>query len=168
MGYEEERKEFKYYKKTHDIIEDIQKKTSINNIVDVGGWKGFFVENTNIKDKTVIDLHKMEDKSDGVTRISTNFLEYNPEKKYDIVTCLQVLEHINDNDVEKFAKKLFDISEKYVVISVPYKWKKGICKWHCQDPVDKDKLLKWTSVTPNEEYIITDRGMDRLISVYKI
>ena len=96
MGYEEERKEFKYYKKTHDIIEDIQKKTSINNIVDVGGWKGFFVENTNIKDKTVIDLHKMEDKSDGVTRISTNFLEYNPEKKYDIVTCLQVLEHIND------------------------------------------------------------------------
>ena len=161
------RKDYKYYKKAHEIIEQMNKNPKVNSIIDVGGWRGEFIKNTNIKGKTIIDLHKIKNESDGITRISDNFLTHSFKKKYNIVTCLQVLEHIDNKNVINFAQKLFSISNKYVIISVPYKWRKEACKWHLQDPVDHAKLFKWTSRTPFETFIVKDTAT-RLIAVYKV
>ena len=30
-----------------------------------------------------------------------------------------------------------------LIVSVPYKWAKGFCKYHKQDPVDESKLAEW-------------------------
>ena len=167
-GYEKKRYNLLYYKKTLAIIED-KKKLSCNSLIDIGGWKGSFVERIKIPDRTILDLHKMEQKDDNIKRISTNFLTYKTDIRYDIVTCLQVLEHIDDKYVGLFTKKLFEMAKRYVIISVPYKWKKGACKWHLQDPIDEKKLFSWTKKTPNNQYIITEKnGIQRLIAVYNL
>lgn len=139
-NYEKKRENLKYYKKLLEIISDISKNNNINNIIDIGGWKGYFVSRTDIKDKYCFDL-KVNNKnvSNGVIQIQGDFLKYDfGNTKYDIVCCCQVLEHIDDNNVKFFAKKLFELSN-IVIISLPYKWDKNRCKWHKQDPVDEKK-----------------------------
>ena len=167
-NYEKKRYDLLYYKKVLSLIED-KRKLSFNSIIDIGGWRGSFVERTKIPNKTILDLHKMKQKNDNIKRISADFLKYKTNIKYDIVTCLQVLEHINDKNVGLFAKKLFELAARCVIISVPYKWKKEYCKWHLQDPIDEKKLFSWTLKTPNNQYIITEKnGIQRLIAVYNL
>lgn len=97
---------------------------------------------------------------DNCTLILKDFAKWKSKNKYDVVLCLQVLEHIND--VESFTQKLFEYG-KIIIISVPYKWEKGYCKSHVHDPVDEKKILLWTKRNPTE-ILITDK---RLIAVYK-
>ena len=82
-----------------------------------------------------------------------------------MVTCMQVLEHIQDEYVGDFAKKLFAISSR-VLISVPYKWKQGVCKYHYQDPVDEKKIYGWVERQPTESFIVNEAHR-RLISYYE-
>ena len=92
-------------------------------------------------------------------------MKTNLNNKYDVVTCLQVLEHIDDDTVYNFAQKLFTLGN-IVIISVPYMWKKGICKYHKQDPVDETKLYGWTKKIPIYSIIIKDNHFNRIINVY--
>ncbi len=65
-----------------------------------------------------------------------------------------------------FAKKLLDTG-RTVIITVPYKWPKGMCNAHVQDPVDEAKLELWTQRKPVETSIVADWGQERLIAVYQ-
>ena len=99
----------------------------------------------------------------GVELITADFYKWTPSKAYDVVLCLQVLEHLSRPAT--FAKKLFHTG-KHVIISVPYKWPKGTCKYHVQDPIDEAKIRGWTGRDPDEEYIIRDGGRERIVCVY--
>ena len=107
----------------------------------------------------------------GVEAVRSDFLEFSPESKFDLVTCFQVLEHLRKPTL--FAQKLLELSS-VCVVSVPYKWPKGKCKGHVQDPVDVEKMLAWFGREPDYQYVanelhgINDRpGVGRrLIHVY--
>jgi hypothetical protein len=159
--YYESRKHLNYYKK---IIEIIQKE-KFQSIIDVGARQSPILENLDTSlEKVVLDICDVPP-LDGIRVIHADFYNWIPDKKYDIVGCFQVLEHLDEP--EKFAKKLFEIANSKVLISVPYKWEKGKCKCHVQDPVDEKKMEIWTTKTPDESYIVND-GLDRLICVYNI
>lgn len=96
-----------------------------------------------------------------------NFMRYPVEKKFDVVTCFQVLEHLDDDVVEDFTRKLFHHTNRMLLISVPYKWAKGSCSEHKQDPVDEEKLLKWTGESPVFCQVVRDGTRDRMICAYK-
>jgi trans-aconitate methyltransferase len=96
--------------------------------------------------------------------IQADFYTWKPDRNYDVVLCLQVLEHL-DNPKE-FAQKLLQVG-KTVIISVPYKWKEGSCKYHTQDPIDKEKLKGWVGREPDEQHVVTDKGLERIICVYR-
>ena len=102
----------------------------------------------------------------GVTSVVADFIEWVPDQQYDIVLCLQVLEHIKDANL--FAKKLLDCGS-IVIISVPYKWDEGKTKNHIHDPVDRAKLYDGFGREPNFEYIATEvlAPADRIIQVYE-
>ncbi|HLT90453.1 MAG TPA: methyltransferase domain-containing protein [Woeseiaceae bacterium] len=103
--------------------------------------------------------------AEGVESLTCDFLEYNPATSYDLVTCFQVLEHVPDPAA--FARKLLAIG-KTVVVSVPYKWKKGRCKYHLHDPVDERKMKKWFGRDPDYSYIAKElNNVARLIQVYR-
>lgn len=103
--------------------------------------------------------------AEGVESLTCDFLHYFPESNFDLVTCFQVLEHVPDP--VPFARRLTELGE-IAVVSVPYKWKKGKCKYHVHDPVDEKKMRKWFERHPDFSYVARElNGVGRLIHVYK-
>jgi hypothetical protein len=99
----------------------------------------------------------------GVTTVRADFLAYEPQVEFDLVLCLQVLEHLDEP--ARFAARLFTLGTT-IIISVPYKWPRGLYPPHTQDPVDEAKLAEWTRREPAETAIVAD-DRDRLIAVYR-
>lgn len=166
-SYFESRKDLLYYKKTLSILNDLSEHN--DSLLDVGGWKGEFISKVNgFTDKTVIDLHKKpKNFPEDINFISSDFIKANINKKYDVVICMQVLEHIDNDIIHRFTQKLFEVGT-IVLISVPYKWEKGACKYHIQDPVDENKLKSWTKKEPSKTWIIKEKKskLSRLIALY--
>jgi hypothetical protein len=160
-SYWKSRKECNYYKK---VLEIIQRHTNYESIIDIGSANTEILRDLPFKDKVCLDINKLPE-SEGVRTIKSDFYKWTPDKKYDIVTCLQVLEHLDDPTA--FAKKLFELSKEIVIISVPYLWPKGFCKYHVQDPVSEEKLMSWTGRPYNEAYIIEDASVKRIVCLYR-
>lgn len=159
-NYWKYRKNCKYYTKVIELVNNLN-KTSIIDIGSANTELHTFL-NENYKDKVCLDINKLPEIK-NVRTIKSDFYKWIPDKKYDVVTCLQVLEHLDDP--KKFCKKIFETGNN-VIISVPYKWKKGFCIYHVQDPVDEEKIFSWTEKKPKETFIIEDDGVKRIICVY--
>lgn len=117
-----------------------------------------------VPERVSVDLlHPYE--APGVVSIKSDFLSWSPSRKFDVVTCLQVLEHIPDAGA--FARKLLEVS-KVLVVTVPYKWARGGVKSHVHDPVGEEKMLEWFGRRPNFSYRCQKVTADvvRLIHVY--
>ncbi len=99
----------------------------------------------------------------GIENVIVDFLAYRPDAFFDLVLCLEVLEHVEDP--ETFARKLL-ATGRTVIVSVPYRWPAGSCPTHKQDPVDETKLRLWTGREPLTTRIVAD-GAERLIAVYR-
>jgi hypothetical protein len=99
----------------------------------------------------------------GIKSIKMHFMRYRPEVYFDLVLCLQVLEHLKDP--EAFAQKLLQTGET-IIVSVPYQWPEGSCESHIQDPVDDRKLASSVQRAPAERLIVAN-GVERLIAVYQ-
>ena len=162
-AYWSSRKDILYYEVVRILASSIG--ATANSILDVGsagcpylGWFDW------IEHKVSIDVENPY-KSAGVESLKKDFLTWETEKKFDVVLCLQVLEHVQD--AEQFAKKLLALG-KTVIVSVPYKWDEMKTEEHIHDPVDKIKMKKWFGRDPNFEYVCTEvlAPVDRLIQVY--
>ncbi|WP_165176408.1 hypothetical protein [Desulfovibrio sp. ZJ369] len=151
MTYAEKRKSLSYYKFINNFLSILS--VNANSILDVGSNGIDNISHLLCKEKSSLDI-KNPLVAYGVKSIKEDFFIYKEQKKFDIVTCFQVLEHIDD--VKKFAQKLLKLG-KIIVVTVPYKWKKGICKSHIHDPVDIDKLLSWFNCEPIYINIISNR-----------
>src|SRR5262245_51157936 len=92
-----------------------------------------------------------------------DFMAYQPAERFDLVICLQVLEHLPEAAL--FARKLVE-TVRTIIVSVPYKWPKGKCRWHLQDPVDETKLDGWMQKKPIDVSVVTDREA-RMVAVYQ-
>ncbi len=91
---------------------------------------------------------------DEVRVIHSDFMDWKPDQKYDLVLCLQVLEHVPD--ASAFALKLLTCG-RVVIVSVPYRWPAGSCSEHVHDPVDESKLKAWTERDPVESAVVDSR-----------
>ena len=155
-NYYSSRRELNYYKKVKDILNGLQ----FESIIDIGSRRSPVLEGL-IANKTLLDIQPMPQRP-GTNTIMADFYTWTPDKRYDVVLCLEVLEHL-DRPAE-FAQKLFQTG-RIVILSVPYKWAKGSCKYHIQDPVDEFKVRGWTGRDPIGQYIVAD-GARRMICVY--
>jgi Methyltransferase domain len=99
----------------------------------------------------------------GVRAMVTDFMEFEPDGPFDLVLCLQVLEHLAEP--EPFARKLLRTG-RTVIVSVPFRWPAGAHPPHLQDPVDEAKLRDWTGGEPLDSTLVED-GRERLIAVYR-
>jgi hypothetical protein len=101
----------------------------------------------------------------GVESITADFLSYEPGQRFDLATCLQVLEHVPEP--KEFALKLLQVAN-VAVVSVPYKWPKQKCKYHVHDPVDEEKMHGWFGRAPDFSYLARELTKTRrLINVYR-
>ncbi|WP_299413460.1 hypothetical protein [Acaryochloris sp. IP29b_bin.148] len=158
--YWEKRKTLDYYKKVIKLAK--KHSPEAQSVIDVGTHISQTITRLDwIPDKTAIDLKHLPE-IPGARNIQCDFMTFKPEQRYDLVLCLQVLEHLDCPEL--FTDKLLKIGKK-VIISVPYKWPEGQCQYHVQDPVDEDKLLSWTHKSWIEMAIAHDRAK-RMVAVF--
>ena len=163
-GYGNNRKDFSYIKKIIKLLNNAS-ISDCKSIIDVGSRGVDVISDLPLDVKVSLDLEKPL-VVDGVKSITCNFFDFEPTELFDIVCCFQTLEHVPD--VEAFTDKLFNITKKYVFISVPYKWPAGLCVEHVHDPIDEQKLASWTKRQPIIKEIITESNFSRLICIYRI
>ena len=102
----------------------------------------------------------------GVRQIKADFLEWKPDRNYDLVTCCQVLEHIPDAGA--FAKKLLTLG-RFVLVSLPHKWPAGSVKTHIHDPVDQAKIDGWFGRAPDYKMTVREPfAEERLFCFYNM
>jgi len=140
--YYHKQQQCEYYDIVNALIADlVDADPTLQSIIDVGCWKSRELERWNVKHKTAFDFWEMPEFS-GAECIQGDLTTYNfLKQEWDIVVCLQVLEHIKK--VELAIANLFSIASSYVIISLPYKWPKGKEPGHVHDPIDSEKLLDW-------------------------
>jgi hypothetical protein len=103
----------------------------------------------------------------GVEAVRADFLTHRFPERFDVVLCLQVLEHIPD--AESFARRLLASARRHVIVSVPYKWAADRSPYHVHDPVDEAKMLAWFGREPISASVARERNWTRtarLVSLY--
>jgi|ERR1700722_409069 len=159
--YWKKRCEFKYYRMA--LVYGKTYAPNAKSILDVGGADcGYLQWFDWIPFKQTVDL-RVKTNTPGINSLRIDFMEYQPARSFDVVLCLQVLEHLVDPQL--FAKKLLTTAP-VVIISVPYKWPKNLCKFHTQDPVDESKLEAWTGRPPTDGCIVMDKGIPRYVAAF--
>ena len=161
MSYWRERQTMRYYAQVLAFARRYAPEGG--SVIDVGGrdceyiqWFDWFER------KVVIDL-KPPPASPGVETLAGDFLEFQPGVCFDLVLCLQVLEHLQEP--AEFCRKLLQTG-RTVIVSVPYRWPRGLCKYHVQDPVDEIKLRGWADRSPRDSAIVRDGNRERLVAVF--
>jgi hypothetical protein len=163
--YWERRKNFFYYKRIIEISQHYARNA--HSVIDIGNNKTEYILEFNwIPNKFVLDRDNRALIHEGLTSYDADFLNWKNPQKYDLVLCLQVLEHLANPEL--FAAKLFDICNDKVLISLPYKWPEGFCKYHKQDPIDEVKISTWIKKKPVFQEIVKEEGnIRRWIGLYK-
>lgn len=111
-----------------DFVTKKIKELEPSTVLDIGCGDGYMI-NTLFNDNVAFDL-KGVDFSERAIAFANAFCRsenklfhvediFNLDEKYDIVTLIEVIEHIPDELLEKFIQKSFELSNKYVIISVP-------------------------------------------------
>lgn len=159
-SYWESRKNLHYYKVVLDLA--MKHCSHGQSLLDVGAANCEYISwFTSFIIKTRVDIRPTTTIL-GTETVQMDFMNYSPSRHFDLVLCLQVLEHLENPT--NFCVKLLEIG-KVVIISVPYKWPKGKCQSHVQDPVDELKLLTWLGKPWRDSKIVKDGSLNRLIVV---
>jgi hypothetical protein len=163
-SYWRDRADLTYYRTAAEYVR--RHSPHGRTLLDVGGgvqWGCRFLELLPEWDRTSLELPSDKGcRLDGVREIPADFLAWRPDRQYDVVTCLQVLEHIPD--AVTFARKLLTLAP-VMVVSVPYRWPRGTVPSHVHDPVDEQKLRGWMGCEPIES-LKSGSPLARLVAVY--
>ena len=132
-------------------------------VLDVGAHEAELLQQLSwFRSRTALDIRYVMPRR-GVETVVADFEVFEPDGPFDLVLCLQVLEHLPRP--QPFARKLLRTG-RTVIISVPYGWPAGGHESHLHDPVDEAKLRLWTGAEPVETSMVDD-GRQRLIAVYR-
>lgn len=155
------RQQFQYYKEVERLAR-VYAPTG-GSVLDVGAADTELLRRLDWFQRRVALDRRPHHPSPNVERVVADFMDYRPPKGFDLVLCLQVLEHLEDPEV--FARKLLATGRR-VIISVPYRWPAGLSPSHVQDPVDETMLNRWAGQTPVETHVVRDE-QERLVAVFQ-
>ncbi len=165
--YWRERSDMLYYRYVDYIIRCVA--SNAQRMIDVGSGNCPYLEWFDwIPDSISIDIRHPYT-SPSVKGIRGDILQLSFPARFDICTCLQVLEHVPDPS--PFAKRLLELSD-VVVVSVPYKWSviPKPTSGHLHDPVTYGKVAGWFGREANYRIVVKEpfqkRHNERLIAIF--
>lgn len=162
-GYWGPRSEWNYYKKVKYWLDEY---SPLESFCDVGGWDTPVCTWGEFDRRVNVNLGEVHDRIEGIEYVIQDFMEYDPEEKFDIVSCLQVLEHLDDETVVPFTRKLLSQAKVATIITVPHMWPEDFEIYHKQDPISIGKLIGWAGRVPDRHEIIMDRGYGRIAALF--
>ena len=154
--YSNSREHLAYYRYIRNLLSMLS--CGCESIIDIGSNDIDVISHLHCSRRVSLDIKKPLEKN-GIETIKADFFKQSFKEQFDIVCCFEVLEHLENADI--FAQKLIQTG-RLIVVSVPYKWKIGECKFHCQDPIDADKLISWF----NREPLFLQVVSRRMIAVF--
>ena len=164
--YWDQRRSFIYYRYVEIILREAA--ANARSLIDVGTGNCPYIEEWDwIPRRFSLDPNAPY-RSANVQGIKADLMDATVRRRFDVCTCLQVLEHIPD--VEPFARRLLEMAQ-LLVVSVPFEWPAGSTRGHVHDPVSYDKLTRWMGRRANYAQIVTEplvytpKGR-RLIAIY--
>jgi len=159
--YWNRRREFAYYR----VVLELSRKyvPAGTRVIDVGASDTEVLDQLGQFTSRVALDNRYTLPRRGIQHVRMDFMDYRPTAFFDLVLCLQVMEHLANP--RAFARKLLETG-RTVIISAPYRWPAGALASHRQDPVDEEKLRCWTGQDPLESLIVPD-ARERLIAVYR-
>lgn len=164
-AYWKKRSDLMYYNYVDYVMRTVGRDAK--SVIDVGSGNAPYLDWFDwIERRVSVDIVTPYS-SEGVEGILGNIFDLEFEEKFDICTCLQVLEHVEEAGA--FAKRLFELG-KIVIISVPHQWPANSTPGHVHDPVDLEKLTQWVGRKPDSFVVIKEpfrkaKGK-RLLAVY--
>jgi len=102
------------------IIKEIIKKENINNMIDYGCGKGnFYSKSFDLEGKLIPPLRKFWDIEIKLyDPCYEKYSKFEKDETFDLLICIDVLEHIPETDIEWILDRFFKISKKYIFINV--------------------------------------------------
>ena len=169
MSYWTGRENLNYYARARELADEYcpQGRT----LLDVGGAVlagAKYLNRFERFHRTSVELSKGEGELPGVTVYRQNFLEWTPpQHRFDLVLCLQVLEHLKDETIPQFIEKLLGIG-KVLIVSVPHVWPSTAEPGHLQDPINVEKFRGWWPDEPAILELVPEYGkkLKRIIAVF--
>lgn len=163
--YWADRSDLLYYRYIDYIVRTVG--STAHSMLDVGSGNCPYLEWFDwIESKYSVDLQTPYE-SNSIIGVVGDIHSTNFPLHFDIVSCLQVLEHVPD--AKRFAKRLLELGST-LIISVPYKWPGGKAKDHVHDPVDEEKLFSWFGRRPNYQIVVREPFLwachERIICIY--
>ncbi len=150
-GYFSRRRDFLYYRYIEQIVSVLA--SDAKSYLDVGSSDAEYIESFRwIPVRHTVDIRRPYS-SPNVVGIKQDFFTFQPDAKYDFVSCFQVLEHIPD--AAAFAQHLTQMADR-VLVSVPFLWPEGSNRHHVHDPVDLEKLSGWFGRAPDYSIIVEE------------
>ena len=150
---------FAYYRHVIAWIQSFHPKT----VLDVGGRRSPVLESLDPSiERVSLDKERIPGLQAGIRRITCDFMNWTPDKVYDVVACIQVLHHVEDPSA--FAQRLFDTG-RVVIIVVPYNLPQGMNSGR-HAMISERTVYQWTQRTPNATQLIIDVGMQYLMCIY--
>lgn len=99
--------------KYKDNIKELIEKTKSKSLLDYGSGKGFQYSNIRLNIYWNINVSCYD-------KFVKEFSIF-PEQKFDGVICVEVLEHILENEIDIVLQRIFDAAEKFVFLTIATK-----------------------------------------------
>lgn len=152
-GYWQARQHLDYYRVVKEHLEQFGPMESVLDIgcggCPVATWGDF-------KQRTAINLEPFPS-IEGVACVVSDWLKY-PAQPVSVITCLQVLEHIDWDHMTTWVDKMMSHCQ-FAIISVPWMWPEGSDPAHIHDPIGWGKLLRMLGRQPAKFMVSTQRAI---------
>ena len=167
QSYWRKRSDMLYYR----YIDWIVRATGANarSLIDVGSGNCPYLDWFDwIPERVSVDI-RVPYAGPGIRSITGDIHRLTFPERFDICSCLQVLEHVPEAGL--FAQRLLTLG-RLVIVSVPYKWSTTPVRTqgHIHDPVDYEKLTRWMGREANYKIIVEEpfsvKKNKRLIALY--
>ncbi len=146
-------------------------KLKPDSIVEVGGGHILLsvLSSYFCKEKLMVDIRSAKNcggdllKSFGIDFLQLDIMEYNLPAGYDMLICLQMLEHLENPAIA--IRRMWD-SAKTRIFSVPFGWEPS--PGHIHNHITEEQFTGWFPRKPDETAIVQEScGSKRIIGVWK-
>jgi SAM-dependent methyltransferase len=162
LKWYESRQYKEYYSVVRDTVRLIQQKEHIESSLDVGPADVPLVKEFGIPECVVLEP-QFPRLFDGCEWLRGDLCSYDFGRAFDLVLCLQCLEHIADIDAA--CANLRRVARKFLVVSLPWQWGKGWEKGHIHDPVTMEWIIR--HLGPPTSHVLCDQLPTRhIVCVY--
>jgi len=164
MGaYWDKRRHWAYHQVAMGMVRAEHAIRPCRTVLDVGGKDCEYILCCDIQKKTRLDVERQQELL-GVTDWCGDFNTAVFTEPFDVVVCLEVLEHIPN--ARWFAQRLLRLATRLVVISAPFCWQAGAEPAHVHDPIDLAKLMDWTGRACDTHQIVGASAAKFLVAEY--